>query len=433
MSNAAGPLLTAFERNLLNLENWLVGPLRADARHNIRVEIGWASAYGVFATALAFVPVVLRQLGAPAGWLAFYTSSTYFGGLASWAGLALFRPGRVLRRMTALWLIGRGLMVLVALVSGYPGLLLLAAVFWLLEALPSPAYTAIVQRVYPVEERGRVMSVARVAMALPMLVLGPVAGWLLDAAGYRVLFPLAGAVGMLGALIFSRLHVDETALQVRVSGAPSGLRRLFAQDHRFGLYLLGVLLFGLGSLIPVAIVPIVQVDRLRLSYTTIGWLNLSMAVSRTISYVFWGRMSDRLGGVRCMQAAFAINMLVLAPYAIATTQGIGRAGAAPSLGGGWILLPSFIALGIAASAVDIGFITAIIQLAPFGRISEYAAAQAALIGARGVVGPFIGVGLLDLGVSQTAIFVLGTVLSLLATLVLMQVRVPREQEAVVGV
>ena len=269
------------------------------------------------------------------------------------------------------------------------------------------------------------MSVTRVAMALPMLALGPVAGWLLDSAGYRVLFPLAGLVGMLGALIFSRLRVDETALQVRVSGAPTGLRRLFAQDRRFTLYLVGVLLFGLGSLIPVAIVPIVQVDRLRLSYTAIGWLNLSMAVSRTVSYVFWGRMTDRWGGVRCMQAAFAINMLVLAPYAIATTQGIGQAG-------GWILLPSFIAMGIASSAIDLGFITAIIQLAPFGRVSEYAAAQAALIGARGVVGPFIGVGLMNLGVSQTAIFVLGTVLSLLAALVLLQVHVPGGREAELG-
>jgi MFS family permease len=432
MSNAAGLLLTAIERTLLSLERWLVGPLRPDARHNIRVEIGWAAAYGVFATALAFVPVVLRQLGAPAGWLAFYASSTYFGGLASWAGLALFRPGLVKRRMTAMWLIGRGLFLLAAVVAGYPGLLLLAAGFWLLEGLPSPAYTAVVQRVYPVEERGRVMSIARVAMALPMLVLGPVAGWLLDAAGYRVLFPLAGAVGMLGAVIFSRLRVDETALQVRVSDAPSGFRRLFAQDRRFSLYLLGVLLFGLGGLIPIAIVPIVQVDELRLSYTTIGWLNLSLAVSRTVSYVFWGRMSDHLGGVRCMQAAFAINIIALAPYAIATHQGIGWGGAAPSLWGGWILLPSFIASGIVGSAIDIGFITAIIQLAPFGRISEYAAAQAALIGARGVVGPFIGVGLLDLGMSQTTIFVVGIVLSLLATLVLVQVRVPREHEAVAG-
>jgi MFS family permease len=432
MSKAAGLLPTAFERTLLSLEDWLVGPLHPDARHNIRVEIGWAAAYGVFATALTFVPVVLRQLGAPAGWLAFYTSSTYFGGLASWAGMSLFRPGLVKRRMTTLWLIGRGLFVLVALVSGYPGLLLLAAAFWLLEGLPSPAYTAVVQRVYPARERGRVLSVARVAMALPMLVLGPVAGWLLDVAGYRVLFPLAGVVGILGALIFSRLRVDETALQVRVSGAPSGLRGLFTQDHRFGLYLYGVLLFGFGSLIPVAIIPIVQVDRLHLSYTTIGWLNLSMAVSRTVSYVFWGRMSDRLGGVRCLQAAFAVNMLVLAPYAIATAQGSGQAGAVLSLWGGWILLPSFIALGIVSSAVDIGFVTAIIQLAPFGRISEYAAAQAALIGARGVVGPFIGVGLMDLGMSQTAVFVLGTGLSLLATLVLLKVHVPRAPEDDVG-
>jgi hypothetical protein len=133
-----------------------------------------------------------------------------------------------------------------------------------------------------------------------------------------------------------------------------------------------------------------------------------------------------------MQIAFAINMLVLVPYAIATAQGVSQTGAFLSRWGGWILLPSFIALGVTSSAVDISFITAIIQLAPFGRISEYAAAQAALIGARGVVGPFIGVGLLDLGMSQTAIFALGTGLTLLATLVLLKVRAPRTREADLG-
>lgn len=146
MPNAARPSLTAIARSvvsgaeqaLLRLEIWLVGYLRPDMRHNIRVEIGWAAAYGVFATVLAFVPVVLRQLGAPAGWLAFYNSSTYFGSIASWAGLAFFRPGQVKRRMTAMWLLSRGLLVLVALLSGYPGLLLLVAVFWPLEGLPLP-------------------------------------------------------------------------------------------------------------------------------------------------------------------------------------------------------------------------------------------------------------------------------------------------------
>jgi len=59
--------MTGVKRTFFSLESWLVGSLRPDVRHNIRFEISWAAAYGVFATALAFVPLVLRQLGAPRG------------------------------------------------------------------------------------------------------------------------------------------------------------------------------------------------------------------------------------------------------------------------------------------------------------------------------------------------------------------------------
>ena len=420
--------MTRAARALLWLENGLVGPLRPDMRHNIRIEIGWTVAFGAFATMLAFVPVVLRQLGAPPAALAFYSSSSYLGSVTSWVGLALFPVGHVKRSMTIMWAVGRGLFIVAALVSGYPALLLLAAVFWLLEGLPTPAYSAMVQRIYPAEMRGRVMSVVRVGMTLPTLALAPLAGLLLDRAGYRALFPLAGLVGVLAALIFSRLRVNEADLRVRTSGAPSGLWHLVARDRRFALYLVGVLLFGLGGLIPVALVPMVQVDRLALSYTMIGVLNLCLTVSRTVSYVFWGRMVDRWGGVRCMQAAFAISVVSLLPYAIVTAGGIGNAGITSA--GGWILLPAFIASGIAGSAIDLGFITAIFQLAPPGRVSEYSAAQATLIGARGIVGPFIGVGLIGLGMSQPAIFILACGLVALAALTLVRVHVPQPRDVV---
>jgi len=391
-------------------------------RHNMRIEVTWAVAYGAFLTALTFIPVVLRQLGAPPGWIAFYNSSSYLGSIASWAGLALFPAGRVKGRITALWLVSRGLLVVMAAASGYPLLLVLSALFWLFEGLPTPAYTAIIQRVYPVAGRGRVISMVRTAMSLPMLVLGPVAGWLLDSAGYRVLFPLAGLIAIAGTLVFSRLRVDETTIQVRGSGAPAGLGRLVTQDRHFALYLAGVMFFGLGNLIPVALVPLVQVDTLRLSYTAIGWLTLSMAVTRTLSYSVWGRLSDRWGGVRCMQVAFVINVVGLVPYAAAMIEGAAQAG-------GWILLPAFIASGIVNSAVDLGFITAIMQLAPAGRVSEYAAAQAAMIGARGIVGPFIGVGMLGLGMGQASIFIVGAGLCLLAAVALAPIPAAREHEA----
>jgi MFS family permease len=221
---------------------------------------------------------------------------------------------------------------------------------------------------------------------------------------------------MLGALVFYRMRVDEQGLQLRRTQNFAGLWQILGHDHRFAIYLLGLTLFGLSSLIPSAIIPLIQVDRLHLSYSQLGWLTLVTNVTRMVSYVVWGRQIDRLGGVRCVQLVCLINLIVLLPYIWAT--------------GSWALLPSFFAAGVVLSGVDLGFINGLIQLADPARIPEYTALQATTIGLRGIVGPFIGAGLLRIGLSEGLIFALSAGLAVLAALTLRgaQVRTHGSQE-----
>ncbi|MCX7706725.1 MAG: MFS transporter [Anaerolineae bacterium] len=384
-------------------EGWLVGHLAADVRHNMRVDLGTAVLYGAFVTVLAFMPQVLRRLGAPADLLALYGASAYLGNILAGPGLLLARQGHPLRMAVASWSLARAALAGAALVSGHVGMLVLAAVFWLGEGLPGPLYSAIVQHIYPVSVRGRVMAVVRVGMSLTLLTLAPLAGWALDRVGYRVLFPLAALIGVVSAVLFLRIRLREE--EIRLRGAPTlrHFTRILTGDGRFVLYLTGVVLFGLSSLVPSAIIPLVQVDRLRLSYTELGWLNMAFSLARLLSYFYWGRLIDRWGPVRCLQAAFLINIVAVLPYAWVTA--------------GWMLVPSFVASGLVNSAIDLGFITAAIQLADPEQIQEYAALQSMVIGARGIVGPFLGVGLLRLGVAQPAIFIVASVLGLMAVLV----------------
>ena len=391
-------------------EIWLVGHLESDVRHNMRVDLGTAVLYGAFVTILAFVPQVLRRLGASADELALYHASSYLGNILAGPGLLLARQGNPLRLAVASWSLARAAFLGAALVSGHVGMLILAAIFWLGEGLPGPIYSGIVQRIYPVANRGKVMAIVRVGMSVSLLALTPLAGWALDRVGYRVLFPFAASIGVVSAILFLRIRLAEGEIRLRSRPTLGRLGGILAADRRFILYLTGVVLFGLSSLMPSAIIPLVQVDRLRLSYTELGWLNMTFSFARLLSYFYWGRLIDRWGPVRCLQIAFVLNIVVVLPYAWVTA--------------GWMLLPSFVASGLVNAAIDLGFITAAIQLADPKQIQEYAALQSTVIGVRGMIGPFIGVGLLGLGVMDSTIFFVAGGLAVAAALVLTRLKLP---------
>jgi MFS family permease len=184
------------------------------------------------------------------------------------------------------------------------------------------------------------------------------------------------------------------------------------RDRRYALYLGAVVLFGLSALAPSAIIPFVQVDKLHITYTELGWLNLALSIVRLPAYFFFGRFVDRLGAVRCLQIACLLNMVVVLPY-IWVTQA-------------WMLLPTFVASGLVGAAVDLALINAAIQLTRGGRIQEYAALQATVIGVRGMIGPFVGVALLRVGIGTSVVFAVAGAMALLAALLLSRVKAPSQ-------
>src|SRR5262245_9644172 len=182
-------------------------------RRNLRIETIAAIAYGIsFATALSFMPVVLRRLGASSTMLAIYTAQTYLGSVLSTLGVLLLRRRQPLTFVTICWLLARSLLLPTFLIAQAGWLLALTAVSWLLAAFPGPAYARMVQAVYPAGDCGGALAIVRTGMVLAVLLVTPLAGLGLDHFGYRVLFPTAGVVGMLAVLIFTRLRVDMRAL-----------------------------------------------------------------------------------------------------------------------------------------------------------------------------------------------------------------------------
>ena len=370
-------------------------------RRNALLDLWGAIAYGVFfGAALQFIPVVLRNLGASTEMLALYTSLTYLGSILTSFSIVLMRRRRTKSFAVACWYAARSIFLFVGLVQQIPWLVLLIGLFWFLEAFPSPAYTRIVQVIYPEEIRGKILALARLGMTIAVVAITPLAGWALDIWGHQILFPLAGLMGILSTVFFNRIEVNEGPLPPRQTKTMAGLLAIVRTNRPFALHLLSFTVYGLGALLGFALYPVVQVDRLHLSYTQIGLLGLTQSIFWLLGFLYWGGAVDKRGGLWVMRINLLIAVCVPLSYMWATNI--------------WMLLPAFIAQGIISAGVDLGLINTSISLAEPDKVVEYAAVQATVIGLRGAITPFIGAWLLRLGVEDTVIFAVGSLIILLS-------------------
>ena len=387
-------LATIFLRRAgLWIETALAGSLSASVRRVMHIELSMSLAYGVFyASIMPFTQVVLRRQGASVDMLALYTSLIFVGSIFTSFSIVLMRRRRTIKLIVFCWLLGRSLFLLTAFVSGAVPLMVISALFWLLEAFVIPAYTRVIQKIYPESGRGKVMSTVRMGRVSVILLITPLAGWALDRVGYQVLFPIGALFGILATFIFTRIDLDEGKLPPRKTKTFADLWQIVRSDRNFAVYLLSYSLFGLGALMAWPLYPLVQVDRLQLSYSEIGLLGLVESIIWLLSYLLWGRTIDRRGGLFVVRAISAIAMVT--PLTYMSAQSL------------WMLLPAAIASGVGMAGFEMGRISAGIQLADPDRVTEYAAIQSTVVGLRGVVAPAITVGLLRLGAPHSAIFLI---------------------------
>ena len=255
------------------LETALAGSLAPPVRRVMHVELSMSLAYGAFyAMIIPFTQVVLRRLGATVDMLAIYTALLFVGSVFTSFSIVLMRRRRTVNIIIFCWLLGRSLFLLTAFITGAVPLMAIGILFWLSEAFVIPAYTRVIQKIYPESGRGKVMSTVRMGRVSVILLVTPLAGWALDKVGYQVLFPIGAIFGILATYLFTRMEVDEGELPPRQTKTFAELWQIVRTDRNFATYLFCYSLFGLGGMMSWPLYPLVQVDRLQLSYSEIGLL-----------------------------------------------------------------------------------------------------------------------------------------------------------------
>ena len=400
------PLLLALRRY------WTSAP--ATLRRNFLLDLTGGIFVGVYVAAInSFVPVVARRLGASPFLLSLITAAPAAGNIVAVFATHYLQGRRKMPFMVMAWTIGRGVFLLMPLVTTpWPfGLVVMAS--WLIVSLPVPGYVEVMQQIYPSEYRGRVMAYVRVGFTACVTVMTPLIGWLLDVWSYQLLLPIASVFGILSGWTFGRVQVEEVISRKRHDLLEPW--RILKRDARYRNYSIAFFTYGFALLLTAPLIPILLVDELRLSYSQVGLLGMINSVFWMGFYVVWGRTVDRRGGFWTLKLSFLLTVPVSLAYLFAQNM--------------WLAAVAYIFTGITVAGVDLGWINAIMQFAHKEQIGDYVALHSALVGLRGIIGPLAGTALMAIPwIGLRGVFLLSALLILLGWVLVRRVTLPERPE-----
>lgn len=350
-------------------------------RRNFRIDLFSGICAGVFISVLiAFMPVVVRRMGGSAFDVALVVSAPFFGHLVSPLFVYLLSGLQPVRVVAGAVTLSRLVFLGGVLVATTPLMLAVTSVtMWVVGLANIAAYTAVMAAIYPDSERAQAMGKVRMGVSVAAIAAAAAAGLLIDVVPASLVFAAATLISLPGALAFFAIRMDGAGSR-RARGSAAAIARDIWRDRRYRRLLASFTVFGFGNLMNFAVIPIMLVDLYDTPNTFIGALTATQSATAVAAYAFWGRLIDRGSSLRLHLYANLFIVLVPIGYLIAPSY--------------WFLLPTAVVMGIVTAGHDLTFHTNIVQLAPPGRVLDYAAAQSFLLGVRGSIAPFVASALL---------------------------------------
>lgn len=370
--------------------------------------------------------IAVKSLGAPPWEVALLAAALPFGNL-----LAIFWTKWITRAANkipfAVWpeVCSSAVLISIALARDSHAFAILLCLFLLMRAPIIQAHSAILRANYPARQRStllaRILSRAQILIAASGYAFGVFLEG--DPMVYRFLFPMAGMCGLLAAFQISRIRMNGTGKE-NANGSPPvdfSLRRIMGvlkHDHRFLRYETAFFLFGFANIMTLPIIPLFLEHDLGIRYSEAGVILVTLPmILNALVMPLWGRRLDRHNPLlmrAIFNAIFSCGMLV---YWLAKPI--------PLLA----LNPALVALCIfACGRVIIAFVQGgsalvwILGINYFARREEvpaYMGIHQSLTGLRGLIAPFVGIGLAAL-FGNRAVFLAAFLLMNAGTLVMIR-------------
>ncbi|MFW6381460.1 MAG: MFS transporter [Bacillota bacterium] len=352
--------------------------LDVNTKTNLKVETLSAAGFGLFAGAFyPFFAVTAVRLGAAGALLALITAAPFMGQLFAVYWGHKSQESQKLPFVVISGVLSRFTVILLALTRSVELFALLIILHFLLAAAGWPAYTGLMQKIYPMQFRGQIMGRLQFIMGLSRIGVTYMAGLWLDSYGYGWVFIGAGIFGIISSIIYSRIKEPELpgkkANRSRFSLSQSW--QLLKYDRVFRIALLGFFVFDLGNMLLAPIYPLFQVEYLGLSNIDIGRLSIFWIGGWFLTAPFWGQLVDRFQPIFLIMVAIGLFLISPLIYFLNLPYQL-------------LMLASFIQ-GAAGSSLEVGWINLMIKLGG-DKSSQYSGIYLTLLGLRGLLGPLLG-------------------------------------------
>ena len=325
--------------------------------------------------------VASHRLHASATLISLIAAAPWVGSFLSPVYANAMQGKRKMTFVTNTWIVGRSIFVLMLFAKTPYTFALIAIAAMIVGSTVAPGYAFIMKVIYPDDHRGKLMSYNRVAMVLVATATTLAVGPILRATGesYRLVFPIAALFGVASVFMFRRIQVpgdDERADRPPMRESMRGLISIIQENPRFAWFILATTIYGFGNFLMSPIYPKIMDEVLHMDEGNVAIYAVVFNVVLILSYLYWGHHIDTKGAGRSVRTAILVNALMPVIFFFA-----------PSFV--WIL-PAAVAEGVIISALELGYLNAMLEFAPPGREMDYQGLQSCVQGLRGIVGPITG-------------------------------------------
>ena len=368
-------------------------------KFNFRIDALSAVSFGIFAGAFfPFFSITAVRLGASGILLALITAAPFMGQLFAVYWGHRSDQGQKLPFIVTSGILSRVTLIILALTHNVEIFALLIVLHFLFASAGSPAYAALMKKIYPLQYRGQLMGKIQFIIGMCRVMVTYLAGIWLDMYGYRSIFIIAGIAGIISSLVYSRIdEPEEYRRAVRQSFSIKVFIKTFRNDKLLRLAIIGFFIFDLGNLILAPVYPLIQVNYMGLTNFEVGRLSIFWILGWFISAPIWGRVVDHYDPVRTIFIAIFLFMGLQLIYLFNSPYY-------------FLMLASFLG-GAAGSSLEVGWLNMMMNLGG-DKSSQYSGIYLTFLGLRGIIGPVIGNVLISL-VNPFSIFLISIQILLL--------------------
>jgi MFS family permease len=296
------------------------------------------------------------------------------------------------KRPFILWtgILCRGALLLTAIATQSLPFVLLCCATFLADPVYIPAWNSIMQANYHPAWRGRMLG--RVSLWTKPIFLAAALGTgeilRQDPGAYRLLFPVAGALGLLAYLRVAYLRVRHDPDRERTEPRPilsffsalGNFRRILRENPDFDAFERNFFLYGIAFMILLPTHVLLLTDHLHMDYREISFAKLVLfQLAMALCAPFAGRYFDRWGAVRTAAASFAA--LALYPIGLLAAFLTRRVE---------FVYGASIGYGVAMAGVNGAWSLGAMHFSGRKDSAAFMGVHVTAVGVRGALAPFIG-------------------------------------------